>query len=196
MQEWRPVKGFESLYEVSNDGAVKSIGRYVNSRWGKTWLGPHMMTLQKSKKGYFTVVLHSDGQHYTKQVHRLVAEAFIPNVNNLEQVNHKDTNKTNNNVSNLEWVTPEENIRHAFKNGCFHRTERQAEHARAAQKECAKNKRKCVGMFSQDGELLCIFRSVSDAEKISGVNSSKVCSVCGGNRKTAGGYIWKYMEEV
>lgn len=195
-EEWRPVVGFEDAYEVSNTGRVRSIGRYVKSRWGQNWYNMHELKIQTSKKGYKTVVLHRDGDYYQKQVHRLVAEAFIPNPDNMEQVNHKDTDKANNNVSNLEWITPEENIRHAFKNGCFHRTERQSDHSRKLQKETARKKCICVGMIEPDtGEVIGIFRSIKTAAAILGLSDEKISAVCKGKRKTTGGYNWQYMEE-
>ena len=117
-EKWRPVVGFEDAYEVSNTGRVRSIGRYVKSRWGQTWYNMHELKIQTSKKGYKTVVLHRDGDYYQKQVHRLVAEAFIPNPENMEQVNHKDTDKANNNVSNLEWCTQRENVNHSKERYC------------------------------------------------------------------------------
>lgn len=154
-----------------------------------------IMTLQKDKKGYKCVILHKNAKPYARKVHRLVAMAFIPNPANLPQVNHKDTNKENNCVENLEWVTGIENMRHAFANGCFKRTERQKEHARKVQLEIAKRRRKPVVMYSISGEKLKTFNSIREAEAETGTSNSKIVAVCKGNRKTAGGYKWKYKNE-
>ena len=105
-EEWRPVKGYEGLYEVSNMGLVKSL-HASQSRILK----------QGTSHGYMLVNLCKDGICNMKQVHRLVATAFIRNPNNYEVVNHKDGNKKNNTVDNLEWCTQRYNIRHACRNG-------------------------------------------------------------------------------
>lgn len=105
-EEWRPVKGYEGLYEVSNMGRVKSL----HASQGR-------ILKQGTSHGYMLVNLCKDGICNMKQVHRLVATAFIRNPNNYEVVNHKDGNKKNNTVDNLEWCTQRYNIRHACRNG-------------------------------------------------------------------------------
>ena len=107
MEEWRDVKGFEGFYAVSNYGRVKTVDHYSPYKKipGKVQhIKESIKTLGKDKNGYSTVMLYK-GSEIKKlcKVHRLVAEAFIDNPNNLPQVNHKDENKSNNNVSNLEY---------------------------------------------------------------------------------------------
>lgn len=102
---WKPVIGFEGLYEVAWCGAIR------NARTGR-WLTPCV-----KDDGYTTVKLYKDNKGYQKSVHRVVAEAYIPNPENKPQVNHKDLNKKNNEVPNLEWVTQAENQSHAIRNG-------------------------------------------------------------------------------
>ena len=127
---WIDIQGYEGLYKVSNFGRVKSIDRYVNGKLGSQCkIKGKIMKLQMNHKGYPCVVLHKNCKANSKLVHRLVAIAFIPNPDKLPQVNHKDTNKQNNHVSNLEWITNEDNMRHAFANGCFKTTKKQIEHA-------------------------------------------------------------------
>lgn len=195
---WKPVKDFEGYYEVSDDGNIRSIDRYVGNRWGgKTLKKGVVLKLATNRKGYKSVMLHKNTIWYQKQVHRLVAEAFIPNPLNLPQVNHKDTNKTNNKVENLEWVTGIDNMRHAFANGCFKRTQRQREHAKEVQLECAIRKRRCVAMIDLNTEeILGIFRSITDAQRATGISNSKITAVCKGRRRQTGGYKWKYMEDT
>lgn len=95
-------------YFITQQGSVES------SRTGKILKG------RLDKNGYLLVNLYKDRQSYTRKVHRLVAEAFIPNPDNKTQVNHKDGNKSNNHVINLEWSTQSENMRHAYRNGLNH----------------------------------------------------------------------------
>lgn len=104
-EAWKPVVGFEGLYEVAPCGAIR------NSRTLR-WLSPSV-----KDDGYTSVKLFKDGRGYQKSVHRVVAEAYLPNPESKPQVNHKDLNKKNNDVSNLEWVTQEENLAHAIRNG-------------------------------------------------------------------------------
>lgn len=114
---WKDVKGFEGLYQISDDGKVKSLSREVKGPYGST----HRLKEKKLKpweaSGYLRVTLRKDGKEYYLSVHRMVAEAFIPNLTEEDCVNHKDGDKKNNNVSNLEWCSHSENLRHAFKQG-------------------------------------------------------------------------------
>lgn len=108
-EEWRWVVGYEGLYMVSDLGNVMSM---------KDERGSTPMTILKQgacNSGYLHVTLHKDGHGKTVMVHRLVATAFLPNPDNKTQVNHKDGNRKNNHLSNLEWVTCSENILHSFR---------------------------------------------------------------------------------
>lgn len=129
---WREVVGYEGLYQVSNFGRVKSFcrgkGKIIKSNVG---IG-----------GYLRVVLCKDFDKKNRFVHVLVAKAFIPNPEGKKQINHRDGNKKNNHVSNLEWMTPKENIRHALdtglrKSGCEHfRAKFTAEQVREIRRDC------------------------------------------------------------
>lgn len=97
----------------------------------------------------------------------------------------------------MEWISNADNIRHAFEHGCFQFTERQKQHAREVQKEYAKRKRLVVAMIEQNTqEIICVFRSISDAERITGINNSRITAACKGRTKTAGGYKWEYMGDL
>ena len=117
---WKEIAGFEGRYEISTFGRVRSIERLVDFRGTQKRFIPGKIVSQWiMKTGYKKVVLkpNKEMKQYNLPVHRLVAIAFIDNVENKKQVNHKDGNKLNNNVDNLEWCTPKENARHAQEKG-------------------------------------------------------------------------------
>ena len=103
---WKDIKGYEGLYQVSNLGRVKSLGRWVYKEYrGKRWQGEKILKQIKNKFGYLRVYLYKNRKAKCYAIHRLVAQVFIPNPYNLPQVNHKDEDKSNNRVDNLEWCT-------------------------------------------------------------------------------------------
>ena len=111
---WRPVVGYEGRYEVSNDGRIRSLDIYVNCAGGKQRLSKgRIKPIHANNRGYLTVNLCKDNDTTRYLVHRLVAEAFVPNTNNKPQVNHIDGDNTNNRAENLEWVTDNENKAHS-----------------------------------------------------------------------------------
>ena len=157
MENWKAIDCYEGLYEVSDLGRVKSL------KYGKD----KILKPSKNPRGYLQVCLYKDGNRKQLLVHRLVAEAFIPNSNNLETINHKDEMKTNNAASNLEWMTLEDNIIYS--------------QARQVQ------------MFDKKtGELLATFPSTMEAERVTGIANQHISACCNGKLKSSGGYIWRY----
>lgn len=115
---WKPIKNYENLYEISNLGNVKSLDRVIISKNGvKKLIKGKINKLGLTHSGYVSVSLYKNSEQKIFRVHRLVAEAFIPNPNNLPQVNHIDENKENNNVDNLEWCSVSENGLRKTKKG-------------------------------------------------------------------------------
>lgn len=171
-EEWRPVTGYEGLYSVSNFGRVKSESIVVTDRLGRS----HRIIGQikipaENEWGYLWVTLTKDGMRKHHKVHRLVAQAFLQKDDGKEFVNHKDGNKTNNNVENLEWVTSKENQQHAFRTGL----------------NSQKYKKRCI---RSDG---VVFDSLSKAANATGVSLSNVSRCCSGKRKTVNGYSFSYI---
>ena len=121
---WKDIVGYEGLYKVSNLGRVKSLSRnfWNGVNW---WKSKEKILKNNILSNYCIVYLYKNKKRKTKQVHRLVAQAFISNFNNKPEVNHIDGDKENNIVDNLEWCTHKENIQHAFKTGLKNSKHRQ-----------------------------------------------------------------------
>lgn len=177
VDEWRPVVGYEGLYEVSNKGVVRSLDRTINNH-----PYPGKVLAIKYLKGYAAVHL-CDYQHRVKHktIHRIVAEAFIPNPNNLPEVNHKDENQKNNSVENLEWCTQIYNVR--YGTGIERRS------------SC---KRKPIAKYTKSGEFVASYISVTEASKslCKGRKGTALISTAArGLRQSAYGYIWRYVDK-
>ena len=175
LEFWKPVGGFEGLYEVSNLGRVKSVERIVGGRWGKYTVKEKFRKLNRDKDGYLTVTLYSNGGAKKFMVHRLVAESFIPNPHNLPEINHKDEDKTNNCADNLEWCTTCYNIHYGT----------------AIQRRALKFS-KTVYQYSINGEFIREWPSVMDIQRILGYWNGSISACCRNERNTAYNFKWSY----
>src|SRR5574344_285683 len=174
---WRDIKGYEGYYQVSNYGRVKSSPRIIVrgdiNQPIKTRIRKSFITM-----GYLKLGLSKKSKTENVFVHRLVAEAFIPNPNNLPQVNHKNENKTDNRVENLEWCDSRYNNNFGSHN------------KRAA---LTKNKGYRILQKNNDGELVGVWDSIADASRVYNINPRNIGSVLRGLRQRAGGYKWEYQ---
>ena len=177
---WKDIPGYEGLYQVSNTGQVRSLG---NNKSKKT----KILKTMADTKGYKRLTLYKNSKKKTYKVHRLVAQAFIPNPNDLPEVNHKDENKANNAVWNLEWCTHEYNMNFGTVKERVSKTKRNKKHCKA----------KPILMYTLDGQFIKRFDSIADANEFLGKDRHKSNNIsaclrgCKG-QKTAYGYIWKY----
>jgi hypothetical protein len=113
---WKDIPGYEGFYQVSIYGQVKGVDRMVGAKHNYPVKGV-LLSPRMGRGGYLDLLLYKDGTCKRMAIHRLVAIVFLPNPENKEMVNHKDGDKTNNRIDNIEWVTRAENMRHAFSNG-------------------------------------------------------------------------------
>ena len=151
----KDIKGYEGIYGITSCGKVWS---YRNECFLKPW---------DNQKGYLIVKLFKDGKGKNYKIHRLVAEAYIPNPDNLPQVDHIDNDKTHNYVNNLQWITNRDNVR--------------------------KGRNKPILQYDLDGNFIREWECTSDVgREVSG----NICDCLKGRHKTACGYIWKYKEDI
>lgn len=203
---WKDLKRFDNLYQISNKGRVRSLAHNVI-------LKPAKVAYRKQEKSDGYQVVNIKKKIY--YVHRLVAEEFIPNPNKLPQINHKDGNKQNNNVENLEWCTNSENILHAYRLGLISRTKskcskKQKEWRKIFAKKYhatkentifkeqwfkekyAKPNQKAIIQLNKKGNKIKEWDSMKLAGEQLNISKQNISACCRGIRKTAGGYVWKY----
>lgn len=190
MQEvWKDVVGYEGLYEVSNLGRVRSLDRVVAHHAAGTAVRRGRMRKLSFDGNYFSVSLTKDLRTVTKRVHRVVAEAFLPNPNNLSDVDHIDCNKLNNNVGNLRWCTSAENTRYAMENNLMHWRPFSERSEESRERSAAANRRPVI---RSDGKW---YKSTTDAAKDLGVSRGAVSHVLRGLTETCQGYSFTYAKK-
>lgn len=169
---WKDITGYEGLYQISNLGDLRNIKFYRKIKPYK-------------HKGYLRVALCKNNHCIHFYVHRLVAQEFILNPENKPEVNHKDGNKLNNCVDNLEWITRKGNMEHARKTGLWRVTENM-------KKALIIYHKKPVSQYTMTGEFVRSFDSAKSASNYTNINSGNITLCSKGKRNSAGGYVWEY----
>ena len=175
---WKDIKGYEGQYQVSNFGNIRSLDRLVYQQGRMQNYQGGSMNSFLNNSGYYTIRLSKDNHKKDFLVHRLVAEAFLPNPYNLPCINHKDEDPLNNHVDNLEWCTREYNtnygtatLRRALKMG--HR----------------------LAQYDKNGNFITSYYSIREAERKTGIKWQSIGSCINGNGYTAGGFRWTIVDE-
>ena len=185
---WKDVVGYEGLYQVSNFGRVKHISCVVTTSSNSVRsIKERMIKPRLQNNGYFLVDLYKNNRRKGMLLHRLVAETFIPNPLDLPCVNHKDSNRTNCRVENLEWCTVSYNEKYSYDNN-NRRDKMNWKHG----KDNANSK--AVHALNKNGGIVFSFDCIMDAERETGILNSNIVACLKGRHKTAGGYIWIYAE--
>lgn len=162
---WKDIKDYEGHYQVSNQGRVKSLKRVKEQ----------ILKPGRDKDGYLFVILYKNNKMKYCFIHRLVAQSFIPNPQNLPQVNHKNEDKTDNKVDNLEWCDSK------YNNNYGTHIQRQAEKLS-----------KPVLQYTKTGEFVREWKSTMDVKRNLGYSQSHISDCCNEKRKSANGFVWRY----
>jgi hypothetical protein len=193
---WRDIPGYEGYYQVSNFGRVKSLSRKVYNRGGFHISKEKILKQQLRKDRYFNVHLLKEGIVKIFFVHRLVALAFLPNPNQLPDINHKDENPSNNCVDNLEWCTEKYNMNYGTvierRKASFVRNNSFKKANATKVKNGSRGAEKPVEGISKDGGSTLSYRSICEASRETGISQGNIGECCRGIRSSAGGYYWKY----
>lgn len=168
-EKWKDIEGYEGLYQISSLGNIRSFYPHNFRK------GDKLLTFKNC--GYRRAVLYKDGKLTKILVHRLVAKAFIPNPLGKPYVNHKDGNRSNNSVENLEWVTQQENVVDGVKRGTVQIC------------KAVKARMTPVKQFTVDGRYIRTYESQAEAKKATGAKNIHL--VCSGKRNLSGGFKWE-----
>ena len=195
---WKDIKGYEGIYQVSSEGRVRSLDRVDNNNHPLKGviLKPYI-----SNSGYLLVGLYKQQKRDRKLLHRLVAEAFLPNPDNKPEIDHINTIKTDNTVwlnedgsvnydkTNLRWATRKENINNPLTKTKMQINARKPSKGKYGKKH---HRSKPIIQYDKDGNFIREWECANDVERVLGISNKHIGSVCLGKRKSCGGYIWKY----
>ena len=180
---WKDIEGYEGLYQVSNLGRIKSLQRTITDKNGKVkTIKETLMKHNTDDKGYKYVFLSKNNTKKFSRVHKLIAQAFIPNPLNLPEIDHINTIQDDNRIENLRWCTHKENMNNNETLRKFREKGRRHKQTKDIP----------IKQLSFEGEEINIFTSAYEAGKILGYKPCHILYCCDGKRKTAYGYVWKY----
>lgn len=177
IEEWKDIKGYEGLYQVSNLGRVRSLDRVINHPITYNQFIKGKIIVPQQRGNYKKVDLCKDGKICQKSVHRIVAEAFVDNPNNLPIVNHKDENPSNNRADNLEWCTYQYNVLYG----------------NSRLKSSQKKNKAVLQIDLKTDEVIKEFTSIKYAQDELGLHHISDC--CYNRRKSSGGYKWIFKKD-
>lgn len=181
---WKDIPGFEGKYQASNLGRIRNLGyTKIGARNRLCHKGFTILKTKKTNCGYLQVSLYKDDAHFTKSVHRLVAQTFLPNPNNLPSINHKNEIKTDNRLDNLEWCDASYNAKYGTV------IERVIKTRNESGCRCAE---KPVEQRDLKGNLIATYKSINEAERNTDISHGSIVKVCQNIFKQAGGYKWNY----
>lgn len=171
MEMWKDIEGYEGLYQISDNGSVKSL------KFGKEKiLKPNLVV------GYnHATLFNKTKKHHL--VHRIVAIAFIPNPENKRTVNHKNGIRSDNRIQNLEWATYSENHKHSYR-----------ELGRIIKRGKYHHRSMPIVQYTKSGNYIQGFSGIVEAVTVTGINYQNIYKVCNDKHKTAGGFIWEYLK--
>jgi len=181
IEEWRNIQGYDG-YQVSNLGRVRSLDRWVKGKNDTMrFIKGSILKLELTHRGYLQVSLYKNGKQKRMLIHRLVAMAFIPNTDNLSEINHKDENPLNNCVNNLEWCTHDYNLHYGTH----------YEKVAAANTNNPKTSKAVVALDPKTLEIVFEFPSMEEAKRY-GFNNTHIGQCCKNIRKTHKGFEWRF----
>lgn len=199
-EEWKSLDfmGYPN-YDVSNLGRVKSLERQTWNHQGYVTRNARILRQAKNKSGYLQAVIYQDKNPNIYRVHRLVAMAFIPNPDNLPQIDHINTIRTDNRVENLQWTTPKGNSNNplTLKHSSQAQKGKKAGEKHFMYKHYGKLHHNSIPIvqLTMNGEFIREWECMHEPERELGITASKICAVIKGHRKSCGGYKWVYLSE-
>lgn len=206
---WKPIKGFEGYYEISNFGRIKALCRLIKRKNSGDFITKErILKLHKIPNGYIKVILYKDGVLFQRYVHRLVAEAFVHNPENKSEIDHIDTNRANNIADNLRWCSRSENNRNPITSKRMSESHLGKKRSRESIEKWRKariahgnrlyrslnyGKSKPVEQIDPTSKMvIATFPSMQEVKRKLGYSPANICNCCKGYKDVAYGFIWRY----
>lgn len=194
---WKPIDGFEGLYEVSNLARVRAVGKYVRGGNNVRYIPPHIKQQSINPYGYYYVILYKNNISKTCMVHILVAKAFIPNPENKPCIDHINTIRTDNRIENLRWVTHHENTQNPLtlkhiKDAC---TPEEIERQKQVKIANGTYNGRRVFQYTKEGVFVAEFDTVFAASESCGIPDSNICRALDNPTKSVGGFLWMTQKD-